>query len=245
MPLRIALIGTSHAAAFKSAWDAGHEAWPGVTLTFFAARNGGPGHIGLLTPRDGKLVAGHPHLAQSLRVTSGGDDRVDPADFDAILLVGFGPRPPLLPPLSPYSEAVREEIYAASRRTSPLATMLKKIRAIAPEVPVFAAAPPLAAVPPGWAKPKAERYQAAFETMSREVGIPLGIRLLPQPYRTILADRWTDPGYTRGSLRLRIDPKAPKAEPHPDDDRTHMNAAYGKLALAEALAAVRSHHAKA
>lgn len=235
MPLRIALIGTSHAAAFKAAWDTAAQDWPRVEITFFAARNTGSVEITQLVPDYGKLVARAPDLADRLRATSGGLSEIDPAAYDAILLVGFPPRPVLLPPLSPYSAAVRAALYQSARAASTLAEMTTNLRSVAPDIPVFVAAQPYAATPPKGAQPEARGYLAAAAAMEREVYGPLGVRFLPQPAATLIADRWTDPMFSRGSLRLPTRPGAKSGAPHPAADRAHMNAAYGALALAEAL----------
>lgn len=239
MTLRIALIGNSHAAAWKAGWDDVAQDWPDVALTFFAARTQKPVDISRLTPKDGKLVADNPRLAKALAVTSGGLSAVDPSAYDALLLAGFLPRIIALPPVSPYSAAVRAAMYDSATRGTPLARMLHRIRQVAPGIPVFAAAYPLEATGPEAAEPSSALYAAAAAEMAARVHTPLGARLLPQPAATILADRWTDPAYSRGSVRLADRPGgAPVA--HPDDDRQHMNAAYGRLALAEAFAAVQA-----
>lgn len=239
MTLRIALIGNSHAAAWKAGWDAVAQDWPDAEITFFAARSRRAVDISRLRPEGGKLVADQPRLAEALAVTSGGQRTVDPADYDALILTGFLPRIIALPPVSPYSAAVRAAMYDSAKKGTPLARMVHRIRQAAPQIPVFAAAYPLEATGPDNAPAESARYHAAAAEMAARVHTPMGATLLPQPAPTILADRWTSPAYSRGSVRLADRPDgAQKA--HPGDDRQHMNAEFGKLALAEALGAIRS-----
>lgn len=234
MTFRIALIGNSHAAAWKSAWDEVAQDWPDTAITFFAARTQPPVDITQLKPRDGKLVAAHPRLAEALANTSGGLSAIDPSAYDAVLLVGFLPRVIAVPPISPHSEAVRTATYESAARGTPLARMMHRIRQVAPNAPTFAAAYPMEACGPEDARPASALYEAAATEMAARVHAPLGATLLPQPTRTILANRWTDPAYSRGSVRLADRPGGGQTK-HPDDDRQHMNADYGKLALAEAI----------
>src|ERR1700748_2002214 len=86
----ICVIGNSHTAAFKQAWDNRAPAVAdGVSLTFFAARSQ---YLDTLVYEPGAFVSRDPELSERLRLTSGGKDRIDLADYDAFVLIGMGYR---------------------------------------------------------------------------------------------------------------------------------------------------------
>jgi hypothetical protein len=84
----LCVVGNSHVAAFKQAWDKRRPALrDGVEATFFSAQNR---LMKDMVPKGKSLVAAGDLLAEKLRYTSGGLDRIDIDRYDAFLVVGAG-----------------------------------------------------------------------------------------------------------------------------------------------------------
>ncbi len=88
MSFSLCVVGNSHVAAFKLAWDQRRPRLrDGVEATFFSA----PNRLMKDMKREGKsLVAYRDELVEKLRYTSGGLDRIDIDRYDAFLVVGAG-----------------------------------------------------------------------------------------------------------------------------------------------------------
>lgn len=88
---RICVLGNSHLGAAARGWLRVAEHHPGHELTFFGA----PWDLmGQLDVDGDALVPRTERLAKKIRRSSGGLDRIVPADYDRIILYGlqFGPR---------------------------------------------------------------------------------------------------------------------------------------------------------
>ncbi len=84
----ICVLGNSHTAALKRAWEKYAPAVAeGVSLTFFAAANA---QLESLAFRDGMLVPLNSEIEAKLRLTSGGKNRIEIARYDAFILVSLG-----------------------------------------------------------------------------------------------------------------------------------------------------------
>lgn len=90
MTFSLCIIGNSHVAAVKQAWtNRAPKVRNGVTVTFFSAQNYMMSHIKL----EGRALVPHRQdLAEKLRFTSDGKERVEIDDYDAFVVVasGFG-----------------------------------------------------------------------------------------------------------------------------------------------------------
>lgn len=88
MSFSLCVVGNSHVAAFKLAWDQRRPRLrDDVEATFFSA----PNRLMKFMKREGRsLVADDGELAEKLRYTSGGLDRIDFDRYDAFLVVGAG-----------------------------------------------------------------------------------------------------------------------------------------------------------
>jgi hypothetical protein len=85
-PYSLCILGNSHSGAFKQAWsNREFPVAPDFSLTFFAASNF---HLENLVSQDGALIPGHADLAEKFRLSSGGKDRIELDQFDAIALIG-------------------------------------------------------------------------------------------------------------------------------------------------------------
>jgi hypothetical protein len=89
-PTRLCLIGNSHLAAMKLGWDKlalmGDPLLAGVTVSYYGAPRDMLRNIEV---RDGHLVPTN-EATRSQFVTLSGHDRLNPANYDAFLLVGVG-----------------------------------------------------------------------------------------------------------------------------------------------------------
>lgn len=230
MSYRIAILGNSHTAALKSAWDTNRAAYRDLELVFFAARSSGDTRFKDLDPVDGKLVPRHPKMISSLHFSSGGRTDIVGKDYDAFALIGLSPRLILLPPASDYSAAVRAAMYNAGRHRG-LSRIVANIKAIAPDKPLLVAAKALPADPPDNAGPATDVYARSVRRMVRRVFEPLDVVYLPQPAETIVGDNWTRPEYAISSTRLQTSAESLPDDEHPVEDVRHMNSAYGALVL--------------
>ena len=87
---RVCMIGNSHIACLKTAWDQAGNRYPDVAITFFGAPKRMCEHLVL---KDGKLVSRDDELTTYLQQTSGGARDIVLDQFDVFALVGldFGP----------------------------------------------------------------------------------------------------------------------------------------------------------
>lgn len=225
--MKVAIIGDSHVAALKAGWEALRADHPNVTVTFFASRGSG---LAGLQPRDGVLVPATAGLADHLRFTSGGADRIEPAAYDAIVLHGLhcllDPNAVAMP--SVYSTAVAAAVAGAVMANSLSVTTLRKLRSLC-ETPCFVGANPLLVSETDAAPPVAPNVVAA---RARVIQTPLldglSARLVVQPLATIVAPFNTARDFIDGALTLAVgdhrDGNAAR-----DDNARHMNPAFGRL----------------
>lgn len=88
MTCRICIVGNSHVAALKRGWREMEAAHPDVIVDMFGAYGS---HLADVFIADGELRAGSPEGTASL-VATGGHDHAVLSDYDAIVVVGGGPR---------------------------------------------------------------------------------------------------------------------------------------------------------
>ena len=85
--MRLCIIGNSHAACLKKAWDRDRDGFPGVDLAFFATH---ASTIVNTAVDERRIVALNDQVRNSFAITSGGQDAIEIDRFDAIVLYGFG-----------------------------------------------------------------------------------------------------------------------------------------------------------
>lgn len=91
MTTRICCIGTSHLGCLKSGWEEIEADYPGISMTFFGAPNAGMTElISAVTLSDGSIVPRLSILEQYFAFTSGGQQKIRIADYDAFIVIGCG-----------------------------------------------------------------------------------------------------------------------------------------------------------
>jgi hypothetical protein len=89
-PYAVCLIGSSHTSALFHAWkNRPFSVQRDFSLTFFAAAGK---RLGSLRLDDGVLLPEEERVREMFVRTSGGKDRIVPADYDAIVIYAFGLR---------------------------------------------------------------------------------------------------------------------------------------------------------
>jgi len=83
--MRLVVIGNSHLAALKQAWDQYKNNFSDIELIFFGA----PGKsLSFVEIQNGCLISKSDKTAEYFRFTSGGLDKIDCAEFDGVLFYG-------------------------------------------------------------------------------------------------------------------------------------------------------------
>lgn len=251
-PARIIVLGNSHVAALKVAWDGMAADHPGIDLDFFAA----PG----LHFRKFKLLDG---LRFGLPAEARGPDEVldisgraviDLASADHVVLAGW------LWPMNDLADLMRDfDIDGLREVGAPRALSRAAFDAVCQGFAVR--------LSPGpewrnWTRPRlvllpapmrssdclrsaTTRFQAMkalgqdgtggrdvicsfMDTLAQTLR-GIGIDLVAQPPETLLPSGFTDPCYSRGSRSI-IDAASKRT-----DDFTHLNDVFGRLHLSEVL----------
>jgi len=245
-PLRKVLIfGDSHLAALKLGWDT-QPVRPDWSIQFFGAPSTS---LTELRPRgDGAVFAGSDRLSYKMHALWGVSE-VRPEDYDVVCVAGLSATAlsfarsvatehdmPLLP----------DELKAAARRlvsSSLAAQTVRTVRQVTgkPIVMIETPAPGLnddgsfrAGIPSSVESDRdAQVFSDAFLWGLRTMD---GVDdVLRQPAETKANALFTKPEYSRGSVRLSV-----KSVEHGDQDRKHMNGAYG-IKVLQALDRVVRH----
>lgn len=232
--MKLCVLGNSHLASLKLAWDQIADQQSDFELTFFGSPRMGmnalraePEAKKLFTPKEG--VA--DHLAQS----SGGLREIDYTKYDAFLLYGLFFGAPRLD--KRHSDAVKQATINDMIQSSLALQTARKLGKLG-EKHVFFGLEPLLSdggeklIEAGNLEPNLLEYRDITEHIARRLKRPYW-HLLSQPEETIDRLLTTNPEYGKGSVRLL--PHAKKGSVHPARDVHHMNAEYGKLYLERAL----------
>jgi hypothetical protein len=251
---RVCFVGNSHLAAVKLGWDATSNEFPDLNASFFGAPAAG---MSAMAPaRGGYLVSRRANVTTILQVLWG-TDRFRPDDYDVICCVGMGMSPRLLARLywSFRSSAHRNRTgnfrllssecfqEAANGRLAESVggKFLMQLREVSQRPVVIAAQAAPCLIPDEEERTRLERMlecgddQLIFDSFVEAVGqFPGANFLVPQPETSRLNLVTTRPEYAEGSQRLE-----PSFSEHEDDDRHHMNAAYGALVLRNVYELIR------
>lgn len=213
--MHICIIGNSHVGSLKNAWNALKAKPESISVEFFAA----PGDsLAALELKDGVIGATDEEVAERLRFTSGGNDQLRPADYDAFLLVGLGVRVP--PIVHGISSAVVAQCCAdvvSSSVALRLGLMIKSETDAAiyvSHVPLLAAEKPLPAY-----RPYAELYPLMKSHLDGH-----DMHLLRQPAETVLLPCNTH-------MRYSVEAESAASSTPPGKINVHMNAEYGRIYL--------------
>lgn len=226
--LRLCVLGNSHAAALKQAWDALSDSYPGIRLTFFASRGSTLSELKLSGDR---LVPASQLLASRLTFTSGGSGYVHLARFDAFLVYGLMVNIPR--PDQRLSRAVKRQVLTDVFDKSLGAHICRLIRKRS-NAPIYVGHRPQHAAATGPESRDLVQYHEVYALM-RDVLQSQGLELLPQPPETLVNGWDTKLELSRGSTALDVG-DARLNTLHPDADVSHMNADFGRIYLEHALA---------
>ena len=225
----ICLIGNSHVASFKLAWDKVQRKYPDVKITFFAERRDG---LTELEVKDGMLMPSTDRLREILEHTSGGLSIIDPRAYDAILLVGFLWAYPKTDGLFSHA-AARQALLDSFDDDYPGFDVIRKIRSIT-NIPIFMAHQPLWKVV---GKPvsgvSVEPYRRLVKFINETLVEQYRATLLEQPEETITNGFNTRTEFSVGAMRLDIGNLRSRNAPHLGNERAHMNGRFGEICFAE------------
>jgi hypothetical protein len=229
---QICVIGNSHAACLKLAWDRLKVSYPKVALTFFADRAMG---ITTLEPRNGVLAPPSDRLRKVLAHTSGGRQIIDFRHYDVVLAVGLNHAYPLA--IGHYSLGAARRALLDYLPQSSAIDLVRKIRQIS-GIPIFLAHQPLLKHI-GKTDEEADTapYRTLVDALNADFIQEMGAVLLPQPPQTITNYYYTRDEYAVGSTRLDIGDRYSNIE-HAETQRSHMNARFGDIYLSTHLRTV-------
>jgi hypothetical protein len=228
---RVCVIGNSHSACLKLAWDSLRVRYPQIALTFFAQRGAGIADMEL---HDGALVPTSEALKKAITHTSGGHSQIDIQDFDVVLLVGLTCGYPLVASHYSYA-AARQTLLDLTPRTVAF-DLIEKIRQIS-DIPIFVAHQPLRGhFGDSGCGNDLGPYRRLIDTLNDELMQDVGAVLLRQPAQTITNCFFTRPEFAIGSMRLDIGSDSAGAEAA--NPNSHMNARFGDIYLSTHLPAI-------
>lgn len=236
---QVCVVGNSHTACIKLAWDGLQAKFPSIGLTFFAAR--GAETAGILPTPDGILVPMSKRLSRNLTVTSGGQSVIDLRRYDAVLLVGLSSA---YPKYGYYSHAVATRAMLDHIPQTAAFELVTKIRSVS-DIPIFLAHQPLfregedgtedGGVPIVIRESDClAPYRRIVEAINDGLFRGLRAHFLEQPAQTITKCFYTKSEYGTNSVRLDLG----DGDEEDGDDRAHMNARFGDIYLSTHLRAI-------
>ena len=243
-PYSICVIGNSHCGAYRSAWINRYAAlYPGAAMTYFAAP---PNLLGHLVHEEGGFSAGKPALGRAFALTSGGPTRIEPAAYDAVVLISIGTKldlPFLCAQFGtlrhrrfrPVQELVSEACFRAMVEGD-----LRKLLEIVAQCRAASGNPLLVCPTPFRTQSRVEADGETFEDDSARAALIADYQAVAS---ALLRERgaemiWQDPatvvrpGYTHADYALQ----GIRLQDHLCEDGVHMNQAYGEIMLAKVLA---------
>ncbi len=232
--MKLCVIGNSHIASLKVAWDKElHRQYPEIQPVFFGARGG---MLFFLRTSRRKLLSIDEDLSKSLRFTSGGDGEIDPKLFDAFLIYGVDSDVQDMLGLEngAFSEAVQQATFEEFWQGRPALKLALKLRSIT-DKPIYVGLQPL---PSSNAIPDlpANAYGGFCAKSAELVFQPLALTLVGQPGHTLADGGCTNAAFANGSDLLQANPEMAGAK-HDAADTIHMNADFGAIWLREFIAA--------
>lgn len=223
--MKICILGNSHSASLKNAWDEISIHHPGFELIFFASRAKGLAGLRL---ENKQLLPQTPSLAANLAFTSDGLDRVDLESYDLFLIYGLDLGMPELDFC--YSSAVKKQACLDTLSNSLNIRICEIIRS-ASDRPIYIGHNPQRATPDLKAASRIEKinYQQTLTMMNDELKIERAT-IVPQPEETLSHQWFTDMRFSIGSTRLDVGDEI-SGQLHPELDCMHMNKEFGKVWL--------------
>jgi hypothetical protein len=223
---RICVLGNSHVASLKLAWDELRTDHPDRELVFFAARGLDLRHLRVA---GNALVTNRPRVARSIAFTSGGANKVEVDRYDAFLIYALALKVPDLD--RRLSSAVKSQACRDSLGRSLNLRLCRMVRQVS-DAPIYVGHNP---------QPASElalhaqqmNYIDVHAVSAGELDV-VGARLVAQPDETLINGWNTKPELAKGSTRLDIGDDHSN-EPHPEQDVAHMNMEFGRAYLEHLL----------
>ncbi len=216
--MRLCVIGNSHVAALKSAWDQISHEYSKFTLTFFASRGD---NFKYLEVSNNQLVPTSSKLLKNMEYTSG-IDNININSYDLFLIYGLGFRIQRLG--LHYSNSARRCASEDLLRKTLCYITAKKIRNITDKYIYIGTSPQLAD-----SKKNEEllfiRYKECIDLFS-SINEISNSEIVAQPEETLVNGFYTNPIFTTHSKALDVG-DAISNQPHKSDDISHMNFHYG------------------
>ena len=230
--MRLCVLGNSHVGALKRAAEDVCLQHPDLRIGFFAARSNESRDMDIFDGRYGPKSAA---LAAQFALTSGGLRDIDPAQWDAYLIYGFGGRRRQGDTPRRFSLSFRQAVLLERVRGSLLPTHARALRRLT-DAPIFAALAPLAVQTED--KPALRLLPPRTECalVQTEICNPLGVTLVLQPDASLAGETATRPEFSHNAAKLEQAGRAAQTE---QQEHRHMNAAYGRLWLTEFLPQLR------
>ena len=233
--MKICVIGNSHVAAIKLAYEALLAETP-HEMTFFAGLGR---RIERFEVANGVLVppADDHKIQYAINITSGGLTEVDPALYDSFLIVGMsGGVNRLVSSVTRHlSEGATTCAITDYWHNSRLPCLLKNLRSLTKKPIMVGLAPLLAEAQVNDTTPEA---YTRLVTLSNALYFSrFNATLIGQPLDTIVNGDATEIGFSRMSEKL-LKGGNELGGLHPEGENSHMNKEYGLLWLQQYFAAL-------
>lgn len=251
---RICVIGNSHIAAIKQAWDELAPDHPGLKMSFFAS---GGMRLKDLKADDGKLAPSTQYLTERF-YSDTGEKAIDPSQYDVFILVALGyglthiiftaldyRADSMNTGLSPYKHLVSDACFkeAATDKLDGMAvtSVLRELRSLT-DKPVILLAQPLPSARKLY-RCKTGQFKDIVNYGDKLMDIWLEYgRKLSKDYRikivyqhpVTVKERFFTRGKFSGGVHLseKLDDYS---RPAPPADMHHMNTNFGKLMIKSAM----------
>lgn len=250
---RLCVLGNSHIASIKLAWEADAAQHPGLTLDFVGAEGTVMRETGLV---DGKIAALTPKAQKAFSITAGRSE-IDLSAYAGFLLHGAGLQLSMLVGSQRahrfYGQKVKAEntlsydyyLQACIDRfyNNTAAGYLLRMLLAGSEAPILVLPTPFPATTvledsraPDHAMVRnivGAGDQQLFLKLYRDLCRALSrgrVAVLPQPEDTIADGIMTEARFTKGSVSVLREGRE-----HGEDDHRHMNPDYGRVILEQAL----------
>lgn len=234
--MRICLVGNSHLACIKKAWDTRASDFPGVDVRFFASS---ANSIVDTTVSGSSIIPRTDQVKNSFVLTSGGLDVIVPSDYDAMVLYGFSLNlrqvlqlKDRLAASSGVSSAFRDK---ATIYNNPSSSHVYRLRASFSTGRWITCMRPNTAAEPGSSETPVEQFAGYYGDAQRAL-VPLfekfGMEYIQQPVETLASMDETLSHFNLGGYGLGTKPKAEGyTKISVDKNRNHMNDDYGGIML--------------
>jgi hypothetical protein len=220
--MKVCVISNSHAASLKTGYETIQENFPDMEVTFFAS----PAFsLRSLICQDGVLLSKNEGVQNTLRLTSGGLDRIQVNDFDRFLVYGLHFN--IRPDAGQVSNAVLRALFQEHHKTQLNHQVAAMLLPLAPERVWVGPCPLPAALDMPATRDSSAEYNKAVDGY-RQLLRGCRINLLPQPPETVEGGFATKRSFAQGAARMKWD-RAVWDEDYPPGDRFHMNTEFGAL----------------